>query len=140
MSEPAAPNFPTPPTSAPAATGPIGTVRSTGMCILLSIVTLGIYTWFWYYKTHEEMKAHSGAGLGGPVALILAIFVGFLMPFFSSAEVGDLYARRGQPKPVSGTTGLWALLLGWFFLVGLIVWFVKTNGALNEYWKSLGAQ
>jgi len=25
-------------------------------------------------------------------------------------------------------------------IVGLIVWFVKTNGALNAYWRSLGAQ
>jgi hypothetical protein len=24
-------------------------------------------------------------------------------------------------------------------LVGPIVWFVKTNAALNDYWKSLGA-
>jgi hypothetical protein len=34
---------------------------------------------------------------------------------------------------------LWALLLGWFFFVGYIVWFVETNRALNEYWRSLGA-
>ncbi len=36
--------------------------------------------------------------------------------------------------------GLGALLLGWFLFVGLIVWFVKTNGALNSYWRSLGAR
>ncbi len=43
-------------------------------------------------------------------------------------------------SPVSGVTGLWALLLGWFFFVGLIVWFVKVNGALNAYWRSQGAR
>ena len=85
------------------------------------------------------MKRHSGPGIGGGVALILAIFVGIVMPFLSSNEVGDLYERRGQARPVSAVTGLWALLLGWFFFVGLIVWFVKTNGALNDYWRSLGA-
>ena len=140
---------PPPPTSAavpaPAyagqpATLPIGTIRSTGTCILLTIVTLGFYTWYWYYKTHEEMKQHSGAGIGGAVALILAIFVGIAMPFLSSHEVGGLYERRGQAKPVSATTGLWFLLLGWLFLIGAIVWFVKTNNALNEYWRSVGAQ
>ena len=103
-------------------------------------MTLGIYTWYWYYKTHDEMKQHTGNGIGGPVALILAIFVGIVMPFLTSNEVGGLYERRGQAKPVSAATGLWFLLLGWFFLVGAIVWFVKTNGALNEYWKSQGAQ
>ena len=125
--------------AAPAA-GPIGQVRSTGTCILLSIVTLGFYTWYWYYSTHEEMKRHTGTGIGGVVALILAIFVGIVMPFLTSNEVGDLYQRRGQPKPVTAMTGLWFLLLGWFFLVGAIVWFVKTNGALNAYWRSVGAQ
>lgn len=122
------------------ADGPIGQVRSTGACVLLTIVTLGIYSIYWFYKTHDEMKQHTGNGIGGPVALILAIFVGIAMPFLSSAEVGGLYERKGRPKPVSGATGLWYLLLGWFFLVGAIVWFVKTNGALNEYWKSQGAQ
>ena len=126
--------------AAPTGPGPIGQVRSTGTCILLTIVTLGFYTWYWYYKTHEEMKQHTGEGIGGGVALVLAIFVSIVMPFLSSNEVGNLYARRGQAKPVSAVTGLWFLLLGWFFFVGAIVWFVKTNGALNNYWRSLGAR
>jgi hypothetical protein len=119
---------------------PLGKIRSTGTCVLLTIVTLGFYSWYWYYATHDELKRHSGAGIGGGLALVLAIFVGIAMPFVSSSEVGGLYERRGQAKPVSAATGLWALLLGWFFFVGLIVWFVKTNGALNAYWRSLGAQ
>ena len=120
-------------------TGPIGKVRGTGACIGLTVITLGIYSWYWYYKTHDEMKQHSGDGVGGPIALILAIFIGIVNPFLSSSEVGKLYQRDGREAPVSAATGLWFLLLGWFFLVGGIVWFVKTNGALNEYWKSKGA-
>ncbi len=125
--------------SAPLGAAPIGQIRSTGTCVLLSIVTLGIYTWVWYYKTHDEMKQHSGEGIGGPLALVLAIFVGVVMPFITPNEVGGLYERRGQERPVTAMTGLWAILLGWLFFVGLIVWFVKTNNALNEYWRSLGA-
>lgn len=119
--------------------GQLGKIRSTGTCILLFIVTLGIYGWFWYFNTHEEMKRHTGEGVGGTVALILGIFVSVVMWFLSPNEVGRLYERRGQKPPVTAVTGLWALLLGWFFGVGLIVWFVKTNGALNDYWRSLGA-
>jgi hypothetical protein len=121
-------------------TAPVGKIRVTGTCFVLMVVTLGIYGWVWYFKTHDEMKRHTGTGLGGGIALVLGIFVGVVMPFLSSNEVGHLYERRGQKPPVSALTGLWALLLGWFFFVGIIVWFVKTNGALNAYWRSLGAR
>ena len=123
---------------APTGPGPVGRVRGTGISILLTIVTFGIYSWFWWYKTHEEMKRHTGEGLGGGIALVLAIFVGIVMPFLTSDEVGKLYERRGQAKPVTAATGLW-YFPGVFILVGPIVWFVKTNGALNAYWGSMGA-
>src|SRR4051794_1983419 len=102
-------------TPGPVPTGELGTIRSTGVCILLTIVTLGIYHFVWYYKTSAEMRRHSGNGLGGGIALLLAIFVGIVMPFLSSNEVGHLYTQRGQKAPVSAATGLWFLLLGWFF-------------------------
>jgi hypothetical protein len=118
--------------------GQLGKVRSTGVSILLFIVTLGIYGLVWYYLTHDEMKRHSGEGLGGALALVLAFFVGIVMPFLTSSEVGKLYERRGQQPPVSALTGLW-YFPGAIILIGPIVWFVKTNGALNDYWRSLGA-
>ncbi len=123
----------------PGQLGPVGQVRGTGMAILLSIVTLGIYSWYWYFKTHEEMKRHTGDGLGGGLALVLAIFVGIVMPYITSAEVGAMYERTGRARPVSAATGLW-YVPGILILVGPIIWFVKTNGAINRYWESLGAQ
>jgi hypothetical protein len=42
-------------------------------------------------------------------------------------------------KPVSGATGLW-YFPGMFILVGPLVWFVKTNGALNAYWRAHGVR
>lgn len=122
------------------ASGPVGQVRSTGICILLTVVTLGFYSWYWYFVTHEEMKRHTGNGLGGGIALLLTIFIGIVMPFLTAHEVGQLYERRGQRPPVSALTGLWFLLLGWFFFVGAIIWFVKVNGALNDYWRQQGAR
>lgn len=120
-------------------TGQLGKVRPTGVCILLSIVTLGVYGLYWYFSVHEEMKKHSGTGLGGGVALLLAFFVGIVMPYVTSSEVGGLYERRGQVPPVSGVTGLWYFPGIFLFFIGPIVWFVKTNGALNAYWRSVGA-
>ena len=123
------------PVVAPRATGALGTPRSSLSVILLSIVTLGIYGLYWQYKTFQEMKDHSGEGIGGVVGLILAIFIGFVNPFIMSAEVGNMYEAAGAEKPVSGITGLWILLP----LVGAIVWLVKTQGALNQYWEARGA-
>ena len=117
----------------------LGKIRGTGICILLTIVTFGIYSWVWYYSVHEEMKRHTGSGLGGGLALVLAIFVGIASPYLASSEVGQLYERRGMPKPVSGVTGLW-YFPGIFLLVGPLVWFIKTNGALNSYWRGAGVR
>ncbi|WP_404386578.1 DUF4234 domain-containing protein [Knoellia locipacati] len=113
----------------------IGKVRSTGTCFLLLVVTLGFYSLFWYHGTHSEMQRHRGSGVGGGVALLLGFFLPFVMLFITPSEVGSLYTARGQRSPVSAATGCWILLP----FVGAIVWFVKTNGALNEYWRSVGA-
>jgi hypothetical protein len=119
--------------------GPIGEVRGTGLCILLSIVTLGIYQFVWYYKVFTEMKRHTGDGLDGGIALVLAIFVGIAMPYLTGSQVGAMQEKAGRPKTVSGVTGLWYFPGIFLFFIGPIVWFVKVNGALNEYWKSMGA-
>jgi Domain of unknown function (DUF1707)/Domain of unknown function (DUF4234) len=120
-------------------TGPVGQVRSTGLQILLFIVTFGIWGFVYYFQTHEEMKRHSGEGIGGVVALLLSIFVSIASPFLLSHEVGRLYERRGQARPVSALTGLW-YFPGIVLLVGPLIWFVQTNAALNYYWRSLGAR
>jgi hypothetical protein len=114
-----------------------GKIRGTGMCILLTVVTFGIYSLVWFYSTHDEMKRHTGHGLGGGLALLLAFLVGIVMPYITSSEVGVLYERAGQRKPVSGATGLW-YFPGMFILIGPLVWFIQTNGALNAYWRAQG--
>ncbi|GAB2769041.1 hypothetical protein GCM10027020_22650 [Nocardioides salsibiostraticola] len=119
--------------------GSLGKIRSTGMCIFLAVITFGIYQLVWWYKTHDEMKRHSGQGMGGGLALVLSIFVGIVMPYISSSEVGSLYERAGLRKPVGGATGLW-YFPGVFILVGPLVWFIKTNGALNAYWRAQGVR
>ncbi len=141
---PALPGYggqPMPPVPAGAqfpSSGPIGRVRGTGVAILLCIVTLGIYGLVWFYAVHDEMKRHTGNGLGGGLALVIAVLFGIASPYITSSEVGNLYARMGRARPVSGATGLW-YFPGALVLVGPIVWFVRTNGALNAYWRSLGA-
>lgn len=54
----------------------------------------------WTYRVHREMKAHSGQGLGGGIAVRITLAVSLATPFLTSAEVGGLYARRGLPEPI----------------------------------------
>ena len=76
--------------------GPIGQMRPTGMTILLFFVTLGIWGFIYYFQVQEEMKRHTGEGLGGVLALVIAIFFGIVYPFLLSNEVGHLYS---PPRP-----------------------------------------
>ncbi len=120
--------------------GPVGKIRSTWAVIGLNVITLGIYSLYYYFATHEEMKQHSGEGVGGALGLVIGIFTfGLVTPFLLPNEIGNLYARQSRPRPVSATTGLW-VLLGCFILIGPLVWLIKTNGALNAYWRSMGAR
>jgi hypothetical protein len=112
-------------------------VRPTGLTMLLFFVTLGIWGLVYYYQVQEEMKRHSGQGLGGVIALVVAIFAGVVSPFLLSHEVGGLYERQGQAPPVNAMTGLW-FFPGILILVGPFVWFIKTNDALNDYWRGFG--
>ena len=146
MTDQAPPPPPPPPPAAPQYAAPtqggqvfVGKVRSTGLAILLFLVTFGIYGLVWWYLVHDEMKKHSGQGIGGLVAVILGWFVSPVAAFFTSDEVGKLYERSGRQAPVTALTGLW-YFPGMFILVGPIIWFVKTNGALNDYWRSYGAR
>jgi Na+/proline symporter len=116
-------------------TGPLGQRRGIGFGILLFIVTLGFYGWYWIYKTMEEMKRHTGDGLGGVLGLVIWILIGAVMAFVTPSEVGRMYAKDGRSQPVSGWTGLWLFPFG-VFVIPAIVWFVKVQGALNRYWES----
>jgi hypothetical protein len=121
---------------APAARGPVGNTRSVGLCILWAIITLGIYTFFWVYRTQEEMKRYSGNGIGGVLGLVIYILISPVTWFVVPSEVRSMYEDLdGEHAPVRGTTGLWMLLP----IVGAFVWFIKVQRALNRYWISKGA-
>lgn len=115
-------------------TAPLGKQRGVVAVIFFSLITLGIYYLVWVYKNHEEIKEHSGQGVGGVVGLVIALLVGFITPFVLPSEIRKMYERDGRESRVSGWTGLWATL-GILILIGPIVWFVKVQGALNRYWR-----
>jgi Domain of unknown function (DUF4234) len=113
-------------------TGPLGQPRGIGFAILLTIVTLGIYTLYWVFKTQDEVKEHSGIGVGGVVGLVIYIVLSPVTWFLVPSEVGKMFRADGRQAPFTGWTGLWFLLP----ILGAFVWFFKVQGALNGYWAS----
>ena len=119
-------------------TGPLGQPRGIGFGILLYIITLGIYGWYWAFKTQEEMKQRTGDGLGGVLGLVIWILITPVSAFVIPSEVGNMYRKDGLPAPMTGWTGLW-LFPGAILVVPAIVWFVKIQRGLNTYWGGASA-
>ena len=109
--------------------GPVGRQRNIGKQVLLSIVTLGLYGVYWAYQSHEDIKQHSGEGVGGVVGVLIYLFVGIVTLFLLPLEIKRMYENDGQESPVSAATAFWILLFG-------IPWYVKCQTALNQYWAS----
>lgn len=112
-----------------------GVFYSKGMTIFLTIITLGIWSFFWVYRTSEDLKKYNGDGLGGVIALVIHFFVNIVLWFTIPNEVKNLYERDNRQSPVSAIWGLWFLLP----IVGNFIWYLKVQSALNDFWTSKGA-
>ncbi|HEY5662449.1 MAG TPA: DUF4234 domain-containing protein [Ilumatobacter sp.] len=129
-----------PPTGYGAAPGtpggapPLGNRRSSGLVILLSIVTCGIWTIVWSYQNGDELNRWSNRGIGGVGYLLITLFVSPVTMFLMAGEVEQLYRADGQEPPITTLWGLWFLLP----LIGNIIWYVRIQDAINTYWTAHG--
>ena len=112
-----------------------GVFYNKGLTILLMIVTCGIWGVFWTYRTNEDLKKYNGDGLGGVLALVIYLLLSVVLMFTIPNEVKNMYERDGRESPVSAIWGLWFLLP----IIGNIIWYLKVQNALNDFWRSKGA-
>jgi hypothetical protein len=113
-----------------------GVFYSKGLTILLMIVTLGIWGFFWTYRTNEDLKRYNGDGLGGWLGVVIYLLLNVILMFTIPNEIKNAYERDGRPSPVSALWGLWFLLP----IIGNFVWYLKVQSALNDFWRSKGAR
>jgi uncharacterized protein DUF4234 len=113
-----------------------GAFYSTGLVILLTIVTCGIWGAVWTYRTNEDLKQYNGDGIGGALGIVIYLLLSVVLMFTIPSEIEKMYQRDGRESPVSTLWGLWFLLP----LIGNIIWYVQVQKALNEFWLSKGSQ
>ena len=112
-----------------------GVYYNVGLTILLMIVTCGIWGFFWTYRTNEDLKKYNGDGIGGVLGVVIYFLLSIVLMFTIPNEVKNAYERDGQQSPVSAIWGLWFLLP----IIGHIIWYVKVQHALNEFWSAKGS-
>jgi hypothetical protein len=113
-----------------------GVYYSPGLVILLTIITLGIWGGFWTYRNSEDLKKYTGDGLGGVLGVVIYIVFSVVLMFTIPNEIKSMYERDGRQSPVTALWGLWFLLP----LIGNIIWYLKVQQSLNEFWISKGAR
>lgn len=108
--------------------------RSIPLCIVLSIVTCGIYSLYWYVKATDELKYVSGdvQATSGGMSLLFDIITcgiyGLYWGWKCGERVNYLRARRGTPD---GFLHIVFLVLNLFGLK--IVTLALIQDELNQY-------
>lgn len=115
---------------------PIGRPRPVGTTLLLWIVTLGIYGFWWIYYQYRDLKDFAGEGLSPAGGVVIQILIAPVNMFILANQVEQAYERDAKTPPVTTIWGLWFLLP----IIGGIIWFVKVQGAINDYWVAHGAE
>lgn len=115
--------------------GPIGKPRSVGLTILVAIVTFGIWTWVWSSMNGEELRNYRSQGLGGVAYLLFTIFIVPVTMFVMANEVEQMYVQAGEQPRITTIWGLWFLLP----LIGNIIWYIRIQNAINQFWQARGA-
>jgi hypothetical protein len=63
---------------------------------------------------------------------VIGLVIGIVNVFLIPSEVGNIYAKAGREKPVSGVTGFWTLIP----IIGFFIWVFKVQGAMNRLYES----
>lgn len=107
--------------------------RSIGLCIVLSIITLGIYSIYWFVMLHNEAKAAAGetegtsAGVAFLLSLITCGIYGFYWNYKQGEKLDKAYADRGLP---TGSRSVVYLVLSIFGLS--IISYALMQDSLNK--------
>ena len=96
--------------------------RSVGMCVVLSIITCGIYGIYWYYCLNEDINEVTGRpGTSGGMVILFSIITcniyGLFWDYTAGNKVGEIQEYDGRTR--DSYLGILYLLLD-FFGLGIV--------------------
>ncbi len=113
-------------------------VRNIGLCILFSIITCGIYTYYWLFCLNEDLRALTGnpySSSGGMVILFSILTCGIYLFYwvYKQGESIDVMKRQiGRPAGGLGILYLVITILG-FGIVAYALMQNEINTFVREY-------
>ena len=104
---------------------------------VLSVVTLGIYFFYWYYKVNDEARRYLRDETIRPGIALLAVLLGWIIivpPFVSGYRTAERVLRiQGRSGAVAKMSPVIALILQIF--IGVVYpWYVQDG--LNQAWDA----
>ena len=108
--------------------------KSIGLCIVLSIVTCGIYSLYWLYCMAEDVNlvtARPNAPSGGIVLLLTIVTCNIYGLYWLYRAGDDLDRQRVNQGQVPGHLGILYLLLAIFGFS--IISYALLQSEINEY-------
>jgi len=125
--------------AAPAAvatgTRTIGKTRNPWGVWGLSIITLGIYHLYWYYKVNSEVRDYDSSIDVEPGISLLAQFI----PIANIVSMVKTAGRIARAESTSGAAGRCSPVIGFLLIFVLGTWVVYYQGQLNEVWAQHGS-
>ena len=103
----------------------------------LTIITLGIYGFYWYFKVNEEILTYTGDETISPSRSLLAVIPGFLLivpPFIAYYNTAQHVAQMEQQRGIANEISP-ALTV----ILGLVIWLAMgayVQEHLNRVWDS----
>ncbi|MCR4908761.1 MAG: DUF4234 domain-containing protein [Lachnospiraceae bacterium] len=92
-----------------------GTNRNIAVCIILSMVTCGIYMFYWLYKLNEEINALADEpdATNGALVIIFTIITCNIYMWFWLYKMGERVDRikANQGKPAGSNSSVIYLIL-----------------------------
>ncbi len=109
----------------------VGKNRNPLGVIVLSVITLGIYWLFWYYKVNDEIREHEPQVRCSPGVALLAQFIplaNFVSDYNTATRIQRMELADGTTSTISPLVTFILLI---FFGIGYVV---QVQSHLNAHW------